>query len=90
MGIIPFPAAPLPAHSALRIVTEVLADVLHTFAAAITPGQRLAEDLRLDHLDVWRIGEALYEACGSDVPDEAIAACRTVQDLAELLRAGVH
>lgn len=65
---------------------NVIIETLNCDADKITMEASLADDLQADSLDAVELNMALEEACGVAIPDEELAAMKTVGDIFNYLK----
>ena len=68
-------------------VRDVIVETLSCDAEKVVPEARLAEDLEADSLAAVELSMALEETFGVTIPDEDLAAFKTVNDVVEYVAA---
>lgn len=66
-------------------VKEIIVDTLGADEADVTPEATIFGDLGADSLDAVELNMALEDAFGISIPDEDIAAMKTVDDVVKYL-----
>ena len=66
---------------------QVIVDTINCEEEKVTPEASLTEDLEADSLDAVELNMALEDAFGVSIPDEELAAMKTVGDIMAYLEA---
>ena len=66
---------------------KIIIDTLNCDEEKVTLEASLTEDLEADSLDAVELNMALEDACGVSIPDERLAALKTVGDIYNYLTA---
>lgn len=66
-------------------VKEIIVDTLSCDENAVVLQSHLSDDLGADSLDAVELNMALEDAFGVSIPDEELAAMKTVADIVEYL-----
>ena len=68
---------------------KIVVDTLNCEEDKVTMEASLTEDLEADSLDAVELNMALEDACGVTIPDEELAALKTVGDIFNYINAHV-
>lgn len=66
---------------------KIIVDTLGCDEANVTPEATLTGDLEADSLDAVELNMAIEDECGLSIPDEKLAALKTVQDILDAVNA---
>lgn len=66
---------------------KIIVDTLGCEEAKVTPEATLTGDLEADSLDAVELNMAIEDECGVSIPDDKLAALRTVQDILDAVNA---
>jgi len=72
-----------------ELLREILVSEFSLAADQLSPASELVEDLDLDSIDAIDIAVRLEESTGVRVEEESLKAIRTLQDVVEIVHAGL-
>ena len=72
----------------MKMLSQILAEVLHVDSREVTRGMTLEEDLDVDSLDLFQIMQRVEEESGVSVSGTACRKLRTVNDILRLVDRG--
>lgn len=66
---------------------KIIVDTLGCEEDKVTPEATLTGDLEADSLDAVELNMAIEDECGVSIPDDKLAALKTVQDILDAVNA---